>query len=66
MYPVSPVSSKSFGDSPDGFKGELQEVMVSIGAEYSYNEQFFFVEVIFMRMPIRVTVSISQSEPVSA
>ena len=32
---------KSFGDSPDGFKGELQEVMVSIGAEYSYNEQFF-------------------------
>lgn len=31
----------SFGDSPSGFKGELQEVMVSIGAEYSYNEQFF-------------------------
>lgn len=31
----------SFGDSPNGFKGELQEVMVSIGAEYSYNEQFF-------------------------
>lgn len=32
---------KSFGDSPNGFKGELQEVMASIGAEYSYNEQFF-------------------------
>ena len=32
---------KSFGDSPNGAKGELQEVMVSIGAEYSYNEQFF-------------------------
>lgn len=32
---------KSFGDSPNGFKGELQEVMVSVGAEYSYNEQFF-------------------------
>lgn len=32
---------KSFGDSPNGFKGELQEVMVSLGAEYSYNEQFF-------------------------
>lgn len=31
----------SFGESPNGFKGELQEVMVSIGAEYSYNEQFF-------------------------
>lgn len=40
---VSGISGifKSFGDSPDGFKGELQEVMVSIGAEYSYNEQFF-------------------------
>lgn len=40
---VSGISGifKSFGDSPDGFKGELQEVMVSLGAEYSYNEQFF-------------------------
>ena len=32
---------KSFSDSPNGFKGELEEVMVSVGAEYSYNEQFF-------------------------
>lgn len=32
---------KSFGDSPLGFKGELQEIMVSIGIEYSYNQQFF-------------------------
>ena len=32
---------KSFGDSPNGFKGEMQEIMASIGAEYSYNEQFF-------------------------
>lgn len=40
---VSGISGifKSFSDSPDGFKGELEEVMVSIGAEYSYNEQFF-------------------------
>ena len=40
---VSGISGifKSFGDSPDGFKGELQEMMVSIGAEYSYNDQFF-------------------------
>lgn len=40
---VSGISGifRSFSDSPDGFKGELQEVMVSIGAEYSYNEQFF-------------------------
>ena len=32
---------KSFGDSPLGFKGELQEIMASIGVEYSYNQQFF-------------------------
>lgn len=32
---------KSFGDAPDGFKGELREITASIGAEYSYNEQFF-------------------------
>lgn len=40
---ISSISGifKSFGDSPNGFKGELQEVMVSIGAEYSYNDQFF-------------------------
>ncbi len=30
----------SFGDAPGGFKEELQEVSVSIGAEYMYNEQF--------------------------
>ena len=40
---ISSISGifKSFGDSPNGFKGELEEIMVSIGAEYSYNEQFF-------------------------
>lgn len=32
---------ESFGDSPDGFAGELREIMVSFGAEYSYKEQFF-------------------------
>ncbi|WP_280778708.1 type IX secretion system outer membrane channel protein PorV [Parabacteroides sp. PM5-20] len=32
---------KSFTDSPDGFSGELKEVMLSLGAEYSYNDQFF-------------------------
>lgn len=31
----------SFSDSPNGFKGEMQEIMVSVGAEYSYNDQFF-------------------------
>lgn len=40
---VSPISGifKSFGDAPNGFKEELQEVQWSIGAEYSYNNQFF-------------------------
>ena len=31
----------SFGDAPGGFKEELQEVTVSLGGEYSYNDQFF-------------------------
>ena len=31
----------SFNDAPGGFKEELQEVMVSIGTEYSYQNQFF-------------------------
>ncbi len=32
---------KSFGDAPGGFKEEIQEIMVSVGAEYSYNDSFF-------------------------
>lgn len=32
---------KSFGDAPGGFSEELQEINISFGAEYSYNEQFF-------------------------
>ena len=41
--PMSSITGmfKSFGDSPLGFKGELQEIMASIGIEYSYNQQFF-------------------------
>ena len=40
---MSPITGifKSFGDAPGGFKEELQEVNLSFGAEYSYNEQFF-------------------------
>lgn len=40
---MSPITGmfKSFGDSPQGFKGELKEIMASIGLEYSYNQQFF-------------------------
>ncbi len=32
---------KSFTDSPTGFSGELKEIRYSVGAEYSYNDQFF-------------------------
>jgi len=32
---------KSFSDSPNGFKGELDEIMASLGLEYCYNNQFF-------------------------
>jgi len=30
----------SFGDAPDGFSEELKEFQVSIGGEYTYNNQF--------------------------
>lgn len=32
---------KSFNDAPGGFKEELREISWSLGAEYSYNNQFF-------------------------
>lgn len=32
---------KSFTDAPGGFKEELKEINVSVGAEYNYNQQFF-------------------------
>ncbi len=31
---------KSFGDAPGGFKEELEEVMIGVGAEYVYHDQF--------------------------
>lgn len=31
---------KSFSDSPGGLKEEMQEVSLSVGAEYEYNKQF--------------------------
>ncbi len=31
---------KSFGDAPDGFSEELKEFQLSLGAEYTYNNQF--------------------------
>jgi hypothetical protein len=40
---MSPITGifKSFTDAPGGFKEELQEITVSVGAEYNYNQQFF-------------------------
>ena len=42
-YDVSPIAGifKSFHDAPNGFKEELEEVQLSVGAEYSYNDRFF-------------------------
>lgn len=43
-YRDKPVVSSwfsSFGDAPGGFSEELREFQVSLGAEYSYNDQFF-------------------------
>ena len=31
----------SFGDAPEGGSEELKEIMISFGAEYSYQNQFF-------------------------
>ncbi len=40
---MSPITGifKSFTDAPGGFKEEMREITYSIGAEYSYNQQFF-------------------------
>lgn len=40
---MSPITGifKSFSDAPGGAKEELREITYSIGAEYSYNQQFF-------------------------
>ena len=41
-YDISSISGifKSFGDAPNGFTEELQEIQWSIGAEYVYHDQF--------------------------
>lgn len=40
---ISPFTGifKSFSDAPGGMKEELREITWSLGAEYSYNNQFF-------------------------
>ena len=42
-YATSSISGifKSFSDAPGGMKEELQEINWSVGAEYTYNDQFF-------------------------
>ncbi len=41
-YDISPIAGifKSFGDAPNGFKEEMQEIQWSVGMEYSYNDRF--------------------------
>ena len=41
-YDISSISGivKSFSDAPNGFKEELQEIQWSVGAEYTYHDQF--------------------------
>ncbi|MBR5395649.1 MAG: type IX secretion system outer membrane channel protein PorV [Bacteroidaceae bacterium] len=41
-YDQSPIGGifKSFGDAPNGFKEELEEIQWSLGAEYTYNDRF--------------------------
>ncbi len=41
-YDISSIAGifKSFGDAPNGFKEELQEIRWGVGAEYCYNDQF--------------------------
>lgn len=40
---MSPITGifKSFSDAPGGMKEEIREITYSLGAEYSYNQQFF-------------------------
>lgn len=41
-YDISPIAGifKSFGDAPNGFKEELEEIQWSVGCEYTYNDRF--------------------------
>jgi hypothetical protein len=54
-YSKSVVSSwfSSFGDAPGGFSEELKEFQISVGAEYSYNDQFAFRAGYFYENPTK-------------
>ncbi|MEP6927223.1 MAG: type IX secretion system outer membrane channel protein PorV [Ginsengibacter sp.] len=43
----------SFGDAPGGFSEEIREFQVSVGAEYSYNNQFAFRAGYFYEAPTK-------------
>lgn len=43
----------SFGDAPGGFKEELKEFTLSLGGEYSYNDQFLFRVGYFYEAPTK-------------
>jgi Type IX secretion system protein PorV len=44
---------KSFGDAPGGFSEEIKEFTASIGAEYTYNDQFAFRAGYFYESPTK-------------
>ena len=52
---MSPISGifKSFSDAPGGFSEELKEITWSLGAEYAYNQQFFFRAGYFYESPMK-------------
>lgn len=43
----------SFGDAPGGFKEELKEFQISVGGEYTYNDQFSFRAGYFYENPTK-------------
>ncbi|HXS55268.1 MAG TPA: type IX secretion system outer membrane channel protein PorV [Hanamia sp.] len=44
---------KSFGDAPGGFKEELKEFQISVGVEYTYNDQFSLRTGYFYENPLK-------------
>lgn len=44
---------KSFSDAPGGMKEEFREISYSIGAEYSYNQQFFLRAGYYYQHPMK-------------
>lgn len=43
----------SFGDAPGGFSEELKEFQISVGGEYSFNDQFLFRAGYFYEAPTK-------------